>query len=59
MTNMVDIDSDFGALVQHLPRVLDDLAATAPATATDPGCGDERGPLVRPGAGLVTPAWYR
>jgi hypothetical protein len=57
MTHVMDIGTDLDDL---LGRLADDLAAAeaiaAERTTTD--TDDDRGPLVRPMAGLTAPVWY-
>lgn len=54
MTHVLDIGTDLDDLLASIGDLTLDTASDA-ATADD---AEERPPLVRPGAGLTTPAWY-
>ena len=52
MTHVLDIGTDLDDLLASIG----DLAAAPEVVGQDDA--EERPPLVRPGAGLTTPAWY-
>ena len=57
MTHVLDIGTDLDDLLATIGDLtLDTDTDTDTDTVTDAA---ERPPLVRPGAGLTTPAWYR
>lgn len=58
MTHVLDIGTDLDDLLASIGDLtLDPTGDTGTGTVTDDGAA-ERPPLVRPGAGLTTPAWY-
>lgn len=58
MTHVLDIGTDLDDLLASIGDLTVDTSTdTETGTATDDDAA-ERPPLVRPGAGLTTPAWY-
>lgn len=56
MTHVLDIGTDLDDLLASIGDLTLDTETDDTVTAADAA---ERPPLVRPGAGLTTPAWYQ
>jgi hypothetical protein len=55
MTHVLDIGTDLDDLLASIGDLTVDPTTDSDTVAVDDA---ERPPLVRPGAGLTTPAWY-
>ena len=58
MTHVMDIGTDLDDLLGRLAGDLTDDRAQRATAHIDEETTDDRGPLVRPLAGLTSPVWY-